>query len=89
MAVTLMNRHRFAPADVCIAVGQNTTFSSAWVDALTAETPAAMNTVEEPDRVVTRRVAVTLQRNSQCRLELPPHSMATLRLARHGYNSSQ
>ncbi|HET6314835.1 MAG TPA: alpha-L-arabinofuranosidase C-terminal domain-containing protein [Chloroflexota bacterium] len=79
LAVTLVNRHRHAVADVCLVLGG--AFASAFADVLTADSPAALNSVHQPERVVPRRLAVTSEGRTACRLELPQHSMATLRLA--------
>ena len=78
-AITLTNRHRHAAADVCIELGQTVREPSGQV--LAADTPAAMNSIDQPDRVAPRPLAVAAEGRAACRIELPPHSMATLRLA--------
>jgi alpha-N-arabinofuranosidase len=77
ISITLINRHRHSGADVCIEVGDA---YSACADVLTADSPAAMNSVDQPECVVPRRLPVSADGRTACRIELPPHSMATLRL---------
>jgi alpha-N-arabinofuranosidase len=76
-AVTLINRHRHATAEVCVDFRANIREASAQL--LTASSPAARNTLEEPDAVAPMSVAVQTENGRACRVELPPHSMATLR----------
>jgi alpha-N-arabinofuranosidase len=78
-AVTLINRHRHSAAEVCIEVGHSVRDRCA--DVLAADTPAAMNSAAEPERVRPRPLEVAAEGRAACRIELPPHSMATLRLA--------
>jgi alpha-L-arabinofuranosidase len=78
LAVTLINRHRHAAAEVCVEL--RAAIRSACADVLTAETPAAMNSVEDPQHVLPRQLAVAGEGRAACRVELPPHSMTTLRL---------
>jgi alpha-N-arabinofuranosidase len=78
MAITLINRHRSEAADVCVDFRTNVHSASGQI--LTAASPRARNTIEEPDAVVPRSLPVGPENRRACRVELPPHSMATLRV---------
>jgi alpha-N-arabinofuranosidase len=76
MSVTLINRHRLRGADVCVDLGLEMTEAQAQI--LTAAEPNATNCAEEPDRVSPTGTEVRTEGRRACRLELPPHSMATI-----------
>jgi alpha-L-arabinofuranosidase len=77
MAVALINRHRHAEAEVCIEETHG--FASARGQLLHAAAPNAANSADEPDHVVPTSIAVAA--DGRCwRLELPPHSLATIQL---------
>lgn len=78
-AVTLINRHYDQAASVKLGVGS----TSRVVDAtlLSAESPRAVNTSDQPDCVKTVALTVNADGAGNWRIELPPHSMATVQLA--------
>jgi alpha-N-arabinofuranosidase len=78
LTVTLINRHRSRAADVCVDVGVDV--GSATGQILTADTPRATNCADEPDRVALRELAVVAENRRACRVVLPAHSMATIRV---------
>jgi alpha-L-arabinofuranosidase len=74
-AVTLINRSWDAPASVSLSLGE--TFASATGHLLTADRPHATNSPDAPDGV--SPVSLPVHADGQnWRLELPPHSMATV-----------
>jgi alpha-N-arabinofuranosidase len=74
-AVTLINRSWDAPASVGLSLGE--TFASASGQLLTADRPHAANSPDAPDAV--SPVAMPVHADGQnWRVELPPHSMATV-----------
>ncbi|GAC1385139.1 MAG: alpha-L-arabinofuranosidase C-terminal domain-containing protein [Herpetosiphon sp.] len=75
IAVTIINRHWDEPADVRIAGTGHTGYASAEV--LAADSPRATNSVRQPDRVAPRALDVHRD-GDQFRVELPPHSLATI-----------
>jgi alpha-N-arabinofuranosidase len=77
VAITLINRHYNAPASVRIAGAGGP--GAAAGELLAADGPAAANTAGEPERV--KPVALSVARDGDgWRVELPPHSMATVTL---------
>ncbi|HEY3058990.1 MAG TPA: alpha-L-arabinofuranosidase C-terminal domain-containing protein [Chloroflexota bacterium] len=78
LAVTLINRHLHNGADVCVDMGIEIAEASA--ELLTADSPRATNSMEDPGRVAPRPLQVRTENRHACRIELPPHSMATLRI---------
>ncbi len=75
LAVTMINRHWNGPASVRLA-GENGT-GEASGQLLTADSPRAMNSPSDPDRVAP--VALAVHRDGDgYRVELPPHSLATV-----------
>jgi alpha-N-arabinofuranosidase len=77
MAVTLINRHLTNNTEVCLDSGV-AGFASASARVLTAAPPDAANSAEAPDRVVPTEMAVRNDGRGTWRLELPPHSLATV-----------
>ncbi len=75
LAVTLINRHWDQPASVRITGVGHT--GQAAGELLTAESPRAGNSASEPDRVAPVRLAVGRD-GTEYRVELPPHSLATV-----------
>ena len=78
LAVTLINRHRSRAADVCVDIGLDV--GSATGQILTAAAPQSTNCADEPDRVALSELAVVAENRRACRVELPPHSMATIQI---------
>lgn len=79
LAVTLVNRHYRAGASVRFACAG--TFEAPCGELLAADSPAAANTAATPELVAPSELAVA--RDGECwRVELPPHSMATVTLRR-------
>jgi alpha-N-arabinofuranosidase len=76
VAVTLINRHRHRGAEVCVDLGHEV--QAAEAELLTAAAPNAMNCADAPDSVVPASMKVVVEQRRACRLELPPHSMATI-----------
>jgi alpha-N-arabinofuranosidase len=78
IAVTLINRHLTLAADVCVDVGEEVGGATGQI--LTADSPRATNCADEPDRVALAPLTVTAEGRRACRVQLPPHSMATLQI---------
>jgi alpha-N-arabinofuranosidase len=78
IAVTLINRHLALGADVCVDLGGDV--GSAVGQILTAATPRATNCADEPERVSLAPLQVIAEGRRACRVELPPHSMATIQI---------
>ncbi len=77
VAVTLINRHYSAGASVRIACADAPPVAAGQL--LAADSPAAANSADEPERV--RPAALSVARDGDAwRVELPPHSMATVTL---------
>jgi alpha-N-arabinofuranosidase len=76
-AVTLINRDYRRALATTIKIGGRAT--SARV--LTAESPAAVNSASDPDRVSPRPLEVQDQERGGVTVTLPPHSMATIEFA--------
>ena len=79
LAVTLINRHRHLTADVCL--DGNLSFKVANGQLLTAPTPRAANSAEQPDSVVPCPLKLHADRHHEWRFELPAHSVATICLS--------
>jgi alpha-L-arabinofuranosidase len=77
MAVTLINRHLQNGAEVCVEPGTGS-FAEGNAQLLTAPTPHATNSADQPDRVAPIQVGVAADGSNAWRLDLPPHSLATL-----------
>lgn len=73
-AVTLINRHFDQLASVRIDGGEATAGRG---ELLTADSPRAVNSAEQPDNVVPVGLAVNRD-GANWRVELPPHSLATI-----------
>ncbi|MBK8027484.1 MAG: alpha-N-arabinofuranosidase [Chloroflexi bacterium] len=78
-AVTVMNRHIDQSATVTIDVAGTSRCVEARL--LSGDSPRAVNSAQEPDRVGLSTLAVSADGAGRWRVELPPHSMATMRLA--------
>jgi len=78
LAVTLINRHLHESADACVDLGVDALDARAEV--LSASSPRATNSADEPERVALRSLPVRVEKRRACRVQLPPHSMATLRI---------
>ncbi len=77
MAVTLINRHLKNNADVCLDSGV-AGFAAASARVLTASTPAAANSADEPDRAAPTELPIREDGRGNWRMNLPPHSLATV-----------
>jgi alpha-N-arabinofuranosidase len=73
-AVTIINRHLHEAASVRIA---GLAATAARAELLTADSAAASNSLDQPERVAPAPLDVARDGGS-CRVELPPHSLATL-----------
>jgi alpha-N-arabinofuranosidase len=78
LAVTLINRHRHLGAEVCLDGAQ--AFKEASGKMLTAASPAAANSADNPDNVALGPLTVRAEDHQRWRFDLPAHSMATIRL---------
>jgi alpha-N-arabinofuranosidase len=76
IAVTVINRHLDQPASVRIACADAP--DHAYGQLLTADSPRAVNSVAEPDRVVPTALMVARDGDAAWRVELPPHALATI-----------
>lgn len=76
VTVTLTNRHYSQPADVRIQ-GIDLT-GKPYGQLLAADSPRAINSADAPDKVVPVALAATRDGQDTWRVELPPHSLATL-----------
>ena len=76
IAVTLVNRHYDRPMEVRFACPDLTGTASG--ELLSADDPRAMNTADDPDRVVPVPLAVHRDGSNRWCIELPPHSVATV-----------
>ncbi|MEP7292063.1 MAG: alpha-L-arabinofuranosidase C-terminal domain-containing protein [Chloroflexota bacterium] len=75
-AVTLVNRHYDQSAAVTLLADGTSRVISATL--LTADDPRAVNSAAQPDRVVPVALNVGADGAGRWRIELPPHSMATV-----------
>lgn len=78
-AVTLVNRHYSEPASVTLNVPGVSRVVNARL--LSADDPRAVNSVDQPDRVAPSTLEVGVDGANRWRVELPPHSMATVEFA--------
>jgi len=78
LAVTLINRHRHVGTEVCL--DGDLGFDNASGKVLTASSPAAANSADNPDNVALGPLALHAEGHQMWRFELPAHSMATIRL---------
>lgn len=78
VAVTLINRHRHSTAEVRLEVREHLARASGWL--LTAPSPSAANSVDEPDRVRPVGLRVEGDGAGAWRVDLPAHSIATIEL---------
>ena len=76
VAVTLVNRHLSKPASVRLAGLEG--FASATGELLSADSPRAVNSLAEPERVAPTALAGESDGPDGWRVELPPHSIATI-----------
>ena len=77
LAVTIVNRHYRQGAAVLLRAGVG---SSAQGQLLAAPSADAGNSLAAPDAVAPTALAVALDGNKGWRVELPPHSMATIEI---------
>ena len=77
-AVTLVNRHYDQGASVVLAAAGTSAVVSAVL--LAGDDPRAVNSLEQPDRVAPSALTVGADGAGRWRVELPPHSMATIQL---------
>ncbi|MCC6805328.1 MAG: alpha-N-arabinofuranosidase [Anaerolineae bacterium] len=75
-AVTVTNRHYDQPASVRLSVAGTQRVTSARL--LAADSPRAVNSLAQPDAVKAVDFEVHADGAGQWRVELPPHSMATV-----------
>lgn len=75
LAVTVINRHYREPASVSL---RGELPGSASAQLLAGDSPAAGNSVSQPDAVAPAALAVRPDGSGGYRIELPPHSMATI-----------
>lgn len=78
-AVTLVNRHIDQPASVTLVTSGVSKVVKAQV--LTAESAHAQNSIERPDHVKLVDLPVQADGSNRWRIELHPHSMATIEFA--------
>ncbi|MFN8373864.1 MAG: alpha-L-arabinofuranosidase C-terminal domain-containing protein [Anaerolineae bacterium] len=77
-AVTLINRH-FSQAASVTLVAPSASVSSAQL--LAADSPRAVNSVQNPNAVTPTALTVSADGPQRWRVELPPHAMATIQFA--------
>jgi len=78
LAVTLINRHRHLGTEVCL--DGDLGFDTAKGLVLTAASPAAANSADNPDNVSLAPLELHVEGHQMWRFDLPAHSMATIRL---------
>lgn len=76
LTVTLVNQHRTRGVDVSIATGQPSGTATATI--LAADHPNAQNGLDAPDLVSPAPLTVSADGGGRWRVELPPHSLATV-----------
>jgi alpha-N-arabinofuranosidase len=79
LAVTLINRHYDQPASITLHVPGSRQVVSA--NLLTGDSPRAINSAHHPDSVKLTPFNVGADGSELWRVELPPHSMATIQFA--------
>jgi alpha-N-arabinofuranosidase len=77
LAVTVTNRHYDQPGEVILEVGDGYQARDGRI--LAGDSPRAMNTGDQPDQVKLGMITVHADSPGRWRLELPPHSVATVR----------
>jgi alpha-N-arabinofuranosidase len=78
-AVTLVNRDYGQPAAVTLSIAGTSRVVGARL--LAGDDPRAVNTADQPERVAPRALTVGADGVDRWRVELPPHSMATIQFA--------
>ena len=76
LTVSLVNQHRTQGCEVSISTGQSG--GSATATVLTADEPNAQNGLNDPDRVSPQPLSVAADGSGGWRVELLPHSLATI-----------
>jgi alpha-N-arabinofuranosidase len=79
MAITVINRHRHNATEVCIET-ETPSLEAGSARLLSAATPRATNSADAPDCVAPTGVGLRSGGRGVWRLDLPPHSLATLEL---------
>jgi alpha-N-arabinofuranosidase len=79
LAVTLINRHLSQPASVRLVCPDAPEHAAGQL--LAADSPAAQNSAEAPDRVAPAALVVARDGHDGWRVELPPHALATVVLS--------
>ncbi len=79
MTITLMNRHFDQSASVTLAAPTTTRVESARL--LAADDPRAVNSIADPNRIKPTPLTVKADGAERWRIELPPHSIATIQFA--------
>jgi hypothetical protein len=77
--LALVNRHASAPVRCGIAFGREAVSGPLWATVLTDDDVDAYNDIDHPERVIPRRVEMTVQDGA---VTLPPHSLTLLELTR-------
>jgi alpha-N-arabinofuranosidase len=78
IAVTLVNRHFDQPGQVELSVGNSASQAAGQI--LAASSPRDMNSADDPQRVTL--AALKVQSNGdKLRIDMPPHSVATVQFA--------
>jgi alpha-L-arabinofuranosidase len=77
--VTVLNRHFSQSASVTLKVPSTAHVESALI--LAADSPRAVNSFQQPDRVKPATIAVHADGKAAWRVELPPHSVTTIRFS--------
>jgi alpha-N-arabinofuranosidase len=77
--ITVINHHRHRDVEIAIAGVASGGVTTGQV--LTADDPVAGNDATSPDRVVPRALTVEADGRIGMRMTLPPHSVATVRIA--------
>lgn len=78
IAATLINRHYRAEASVSLVCADAPPLASGKL--LASDRPQAQNSVATPERVAPKALRVAQDGDGRWRVELPPHSMATVML---------
>lgn len=79
ISVSFVNRHYDQPASVLLNIAGTKQVTRAQL--LTADSPRAVNSAQTPDRVALSALNVSADGVGQWRIELPPHSLATVQFA--------
>jgi alpha-N-arabinofuranosidase len=78
-AVTLINRHFAEPSSARLIVPGTSRVD--WAAMLTATDPRAVNSSQQPDLVKPSALTVAADGAGCWRVDLPPHTLATIRLS--------